>query len=170
LTHIWPEKLADNGVVRKWPLASPISLRRPNQAHRHHPHTMGDHPCAWFGRGTLLAFGVQYRTTQQKVLDLSTLRFTLHPRSYRPRLPHSPPPTLLSVVRRQNNRPPQSPMHCLIVVFCFVAPLRLERLSWMRARCIVVLLPLPPCHLPCHIVGWCQEGSQGTQKGVPDFN
>ena len=73
LPHNRPKISRHHGVVRKLPLASPISLRRPNQAHRHHPHTMGDYPCTWFGRRTLFAFGVQYRTTQQKVLDLSTL-------------------------------------------------------------------------------------------------
>jgi hypothetical protein len=73
LPHNRPKILRDHGVVRKLPLASPISLQRPNQAHQRHPHTMGDHPCTWFGRRTLFAFGVQYRTTQQKVLDLSTL-------------------------------------------------------------------------------------------------
>ena len=57
--HHWPEKLANHGVVRKWPLASPISLRRPSQAHRHHPHTMGDHPCAWFGCRLGIGFALQ---------------------------------------------------------------------------------------------------------------
>jgi hypothetical protein len=31
------------------PLPSPVARRHPNQAHRHHPHTMGDTARAWLG-------------------------------------------------------------------------------------------------------------------------
>ncbi len=144
--------MRDHGAQRKWPQALPMHLWCPTQVHRHHSHTIGNHSRAWFECRTLFALGVQYRTTQQKVLDLSTLQFTLLPQSYRPRSPHSPPPTLLSIVRRHQNCPPQSPVHCLIVVFCFVAPSCLKCSLWMRTRCIVALPPLPPCHLPCHVV------------------
>jgi hypothetical protein len=30
-------------------LPSPVARRHPNQAHRHHPHTMGNAVCTWFG-------------------------------------------------------------------------------------------------------------------------
>ena len=38
-----------HGGRRLWPLPSPMSRRHPNQAHRRHPHPMGDAACAWFG-------------------------------------------------------------------------------------------------------------------------
>ena len=40
---------AHHGGRRLWPLPSPMARRHPNQAHRRHPHTMGDAACAWFG-------------------------------------------------------------------------------------------------------------------------
>ncbi len=40
----------NHGVRPLWPLPLPVTLRRPNPAHRRHPHTMGDGSCAWFGR------------------------------------------------------------------------------------------------------------------------
>jgi hypothetical protein len=30
-------------------LPSPVAWRHPNQVHRHHPHTMGNAACTWFG-------------------------------------------------------------------------------------------------------------------------
>ena len=41
--------LAHHGGRWRWPLPSPVGRRHPNQAHRRHPHTMGDAACAWFG-------------------------------------------------------------------------------------------------------------------------
>jgi hypothetical protein len=40
--------LAHHGGWRLLPLPSPVAQRHPNQAHRHHPHTMGDATRAWF--------------------------------------------------------------------------------------------------------------------------
>ena len=40
----------NHGVRPLWPLPLPVTLGRPNPAHRRHPHTMGDGSCAWFGR------------------------------------------------------------------------------------------------------------------------
>lgn len=59
-------------MVRKWPLASPMDLRRPNQAHRHHPHTMGDDPYTWFGRRPGIDAALPKELTQRKVLDFSS--------------------------------------------------------------------------------------------------
>ncbi len=39
---------AHHGGRRLWPLPSPVARRHPNQAHRRHPHTMGDADRAWF--------------------------------------------------------------------------------------------------------------------------
>ena len=72
MTHNWHGNLRNHGVLRKWPQASPVSLRRPNQAHRCHPHTMGNHPCAWLGRSPLYALYVRRCTVLRKVLDFST--------------------------------------------------------------------------------------------------
>jgi hypothetical protein len=44
---------AHHGGWRLWPLPSPMARRHPNQAHRRHPHTMGDAACAWFGLNPL---------------------------------------------------------------------------------------------------------------------
>ena len=71
-THHWPGNLRNHGVLRKWPLASPISLQRPYQAHRCHRHTMGNHPCAWLGPSPLDALHVRSCTVLRKVLDFST--------------------------------------------------------------------------------------------------
>jgi len=39
----------NHGVEQLSPIPSHVGLGRPNQAHRRHPHTMGDDACAWFG-------------------------------------------------------------------------------------------------------------------------
>ncbi len=41
--------LAHHGGRRLWSLPPPVARRNPNQAHRHHPHTMGDAACTLFG-------------------------------------------------------------------------------------------------------------------------
>ena len=40
---------AHHGVRQRWPLPSPVAQWHTNQAHRRHPHTMGDAACTWFG-------------------------------------------------------------------------------------------------------------------------
>ena len=52
--HHWPEKSADHGSRRLLPIASPMGCRHPNPAYRRHPHTMGEHTNAQFGRPTCL--------------------------------------------------------------------------------------------------------------------
>ncbi len=40
---------AHHGGRRLWTLPSPVMRRHPKQAHRCHPHIMGDAACAWLG-------------------------------------------------------------------------------------------------------------------------
>jgi hypothetical protein len=40
---------AHHGGRQLWPLPSPMAQRHSNQAHRRHPHTMGNAACARFG-------------------------------------------------------------------------------------------------------------------------
>jgi hypothetical protein len=146
LTHHWPEKSADHawcGAEMAPSITHIIAGSKPSAWTSSPHHGRSSLRLVWAWDIVCLRRTVSYDTAKS-VRFIYTTIYTA---------PHSPPPTLLSVIRRRNNRSPQSPMHCLIVVFCFVAPLRLERSSWMRARCIVALLPLPPCHLPYHVVG-----------------
>jgi hypothetical protein len=49
VTQIWPNKSANHGAQRKWPLASSMSRRHPNPAHQPHPHTMANMPMVGLG-------------------------------------------------------------------------------------------------------------------------
>jgi hypothetical protein len=52
--HHWPEKSADHGSRQLLPIASPMGCRHSNPTYRRHPHTMGEHTYARFGRPTRL--------------------------------------------------------------------------------------------------------------------
>ncbi len=60
--------LAHHGGRRLWSLPSPVVRRNPNQAHRRHPHTMGDAACTLLGINPL---GGRVVSTTTKIVNVS---------------------------------------------------------------------------------------------------
>ncbi len=59
---------AHHGGRRLWSLPSPVAWRNPNQAHRRHPHTMGDAACTLFGINPL---GGRVVSTTTEIVNVS---------------------------------------------------------------------------------------------------
>ena len=61
----------NHGVRSWWPLPSPLPGQCPKYAHWRNPHTMGDHPSAWFGRCP----GIVHMIQRQNVTRFSMPRY-----------------------------------------------------------------------------------------------
>ena len=102
---------AHHGGRRLWPLPLPMAQRHPNQAHRRHPHTMGDTACAWFGINPPGGRVVSTTTTNVNVSFCLSIRallmvhlICLVARHIPPAIIH-PPPSNDRERRRCNNQP-----------------------------------------------------------------
>ena len=95
MLHNRPEKLANHGSQRLWPIALPVGRQHPSPVHRPHPHIIGNMNCAWFGRPTHWGWVIWYNRHIVKVLHISSAKIYTAPLSIVPPVVSFPVPDAL---------------------------------------------------------------------------